>query len=152
MSFARSLAESLCMHLGVRRVSAAAFAVGSCFLACPVLADDTFSIAGTYVQNAACKGDGSDPAAKLVRITETDVHSSFGVCTFVKKEHQGNTLAAQMSCNGPGGNILLGDVRFTVRDDKNIDFVDQDNTYTSVLYKCPRADAARQAPVATSTR
>ena len=72
----------------------------------PALAQDGVSITGTYVQNAACKGDGSDPAAKLVRITETDVHSSFGICTFVKKEHDGHTVAAQMSCNGPGGNIL----------------------------------------------
>src|ERR1700716_2725448 len=117
----------------------------------PALAQDGVSITGTYVQNAACKGDGSDPAAKLVRITETDVHSSFGVCTFVKKEHDGHTLAAQMSCHGPGGTILLGDVRFTVRADKNIDFVDQDNTYKSVLYKCPQTNAARQAPVTTSS-
>jgi hypothetical protein len=111
----------------------------------PAQAIDDFSIAGTYVQNATCKGDGSDPAAKLVRITDTDVHSSFGICKFVKKEHDGNTLAAQMSCDGPGGNVLLGDVRFTVRDDKNIDFVDQDNTYRSVLYRCPQTDAARQS-------
>ena len=109
----------------------------------PAGAEDTFSIAGTYVQNAACKGDGSDPAEKLVRITDTDVHSSFGVCKFVRKEHDGDTLAAQMSCDGPGGNILLGDVRFTLRRDNNIDFVDQDNTYRSVLYKCPQADAQR---------
>ena len=110
----------------------------------PAVAEEAFSIAGTYVQNATCKGDGTDPTAKLVHITETDVHSSFGVCRFVKKEHDGNTLAAQMSCDGPGGNILLGDVRFTVRGDKNIDFVDQDNTYRSVLYKCPRSDLQRE--------
>jgi hypothetical protein len=51
-----------------------------------------------------------------------------------------------MSCDGPGGNILLGDVRFTVRPDRNIDFVDQDNTYRSVLYRCPQANAASQTP------
>src|SRR5882724_9325109 len=126
------------------RVAATA-AIIAAVLCGPAVAAEDLSIVGTYVQNAACKGDGSDPAAKLVRITETDVHSSFGVCTFVKKEHDGHTLAAQMSCNGPGGNILLGDVRFTVRADKNIDFVDQDNTYKSVLYKCPQTNAARQA-------
>jgi hypothetical protein len=122
------------MRLGMRGVAAAA--VAAAFMSGPVLADD-FSIAGIYVQNAACKGDGSDPAGKVVRITDTDVRSSFGTCKFVKKEHDGNTLAAQMSCDGPGGNILLGDVRFTVRSDRNIDFVDQDNTYKSVLYRCP---------------
>jgi hypothetical protein len=122
------------MRLGMRGVAAAA--VAAAFMSGPILADD-FSIAGIYVQNAACKGDGSDPAGKVVRITDTDVRSSFGTCKFVKKEHDGNTLAAQMSCDGPGGNILLGDVRFTVRSDRNIDFVDQDNTYKSVLYRCP---------------
>jgi hypothetical protein len=122
------------MRLGMRGVAVAA--VAAAFMSGPILADD-FSIAGIYVQNAACKGDGSDPAGKVVRITDTDVRSSFGTCKFVKKEHDGNTLAAQMSCDGPGGNILLGDVRFTVRSDRNIDFVDQDNTYKSVLYRCP---------------
>jgi hypothetical protein len=137
------------MSFGVRDVVAAAIVASCAFL--PALAEDDFSIVGTYVQNAACKGDGTDPAAKVVRITETDVQSNFGVCTFLKKEHDGKTLAAQMSCNGPGGNILLGDVRFTVRDEKTVDFVDQDNTYKSVLYKCPHTDTARQIPAATST-
>src|SRR3981189_1544326 len=97
-----------------------------------------------------CKGDGTDPAAKLVRITETDVYSNFGVCTFLKQERDGKTLSAQMSCNGPGGNMLLGDVRFTVRDEKTVEFIDQDNTYHSVLYRCPQTDSARQTPATTS--
>jgi len=129
------------MTSGVRGIVAAAMAAS--VMSSPALAEDAFSIAGTYVQNAACKGDGTDPAGKLVRITDSDVHSSFGICKFVKKEQDGHTLAAQMSCDGPGGNVLLGDVRFTVRDDKNIDFVDQDNTYRSVLYKCPQAGVAQ---------
>jgi len=131
------------MSYGMQGVAAAA--VIAAFASGAVLAADDFSIAGVYVQNMACKGDGTDPAAKVVRITETDVHSSFGTCKFVKKEHDGNTLAAQMSCDGPGGNVLLGDVRFTVRDDKNVDFVDQDNTYKSVLYKCPQTGASQPA-------
>ena len=138
------------MTSGVRGIVAAAMAAS--VMSNPVLAQDAFSIAGTYVQNAACKGDGTDPAAKVVRITDTDVHSSFGICKFVKKEQDGHTLAAQMSCDGPGGNILLGDVRFTVRDDKNIDFVDQDNTYRSVLYRCPQTNAQQTPPAAPSTR
>ncbi len=130
------------MHGVAVAAIAAAFVCGS------AVAADDFSIVGVYVQNVACKGDGTDPAAKVVRITETDVLSSFGVCKFVKKQHEGNTLAAQMACDGPGGNILLGDVRFTVREDKNIDFVDQDNTYKSVLYRCPQTGTAQAAPVA----
>jgi hypothetical protein len=122
------------------------------FASGPALAGDEFSIAGTYVQNAACKGDGSDPAKMLVRISESDVHSSFGVCTFVRKEYEGNLLKAQMSCNGPAGNMLLGDVHFTLRADKNIDFVDQDHTYNVVLHRCPQTSAAQQQPSATSAR
>jgi hypothetical protein len=133
----------LAMGYGMKGAAAIAI-IGALSLSGPVLAADALSIVGVYVQNMACKGDGSDPAAKVVSITETDVHSSFGTCKFVKKEHDGNTLAAQMSCDGPGGNILLGDVRFTVRDDKNLDFVDQDNTYKSVLYKCPQTGAAQR--------
>jgi hypothetical protein len=134
----------LAMSFRVRSLVAAAMlaAIAPSLL----LAEDGVSINGTYVQNTACKGDGSDPAGKLVKIGDTEIHSSFGVCTFLKKERDGKTVAAQMSCNGPGGNILLGDVRFTVRDDnKTIDFIDQDNTYRAVLYRCPQGDAARQS-------
>jgi len=139
------------MGYGVHGVVAAALA--GAFVCSPTRAADDFSIVGVYVQNMACKGDGTDPAAKIVRITETDIHSSFGVCKFVKKEHRGNTLAAQMSCEGgAGGTVLLGDVRFTVRDDKNIDFVDQDNTYRSVLYRCPQGPIPHPAPTAASSR
>src|SRR6185503_18361778 len=110
--------------MGIDIRCAAALATTMAFAAGPALAGDEFSIAGTYVQNAACKDDGSDPAKMVVRITDNDVHSSFGLCTFVRKEFEGNALKAQMSCNGPAGNMLLGDVRFTLRADKNIDFVD----------------------------
>ncbi len=139
------------MGYGMHGIVAAAIA--AIFICGAALAADDVSIVGLYVQNMACKGDGSDPAAKMVRITETDIHSSFGVCKFVKKEHEGNTLAAQMSCEGgAGGNVLLGDVRFTVRDDKNIDVVDQDNTYRSVLYRCPQGPGQHPSPTAASSR
>ncbi len=137
--------------MGFDMRSVAALATIVTLASCPALAGDEFSIAGTYVQNSACKGDGSDPAKMLVRISDNDVHSSFGVCTFVRKEYEGNLLKAQMSCNGPGGNMLLGDVRFTVRADKNIDFVDQDHTYNVVLYKCPQTSAAQQPPVTAAS-
>jgi len=138
--------------MGIDMRSAAALATIMVLSACPAVAGDEFSIAGTYVQNAACKGDGSDPAKMLVRISDNDVHSSFGLCTFVRKEYEGSVLKAQMSCNGPGGNMLLGDVRFTLRADKNIDFVDQDHTYNVVLHRCPQTSAAQQQSSATSAR
>jgi hypothetical protein len=48
--------------------------------------------------------------------------------------------------------MLLGDVRFSLRADKNIDFVDQDHTYTVVLHRCPQTSAAQQQPTAASAR
>jgi hypothetical protein len=39
-----------------------------------------------------------------------------------------------------------------VRDDKNIDVVDQDNTYRSVLYRCPQAAIPHPSPTAASSR
>jgi hypothetical protein len=138
------------MRFDLRGIGAIAIVVAAA--ACPALAGEEFSIAGTYVQNTSCKGDGSDPKKMVVRITEADVHSSFGVCTFVRKEFDGNALKAQMSCEGPAGNMLLGDVRFTLRADKNIDFVDQDHTYNVVLHRCPQSSAAQQQPASTSAR
>ena len=138
------------MRFDLRGIAATTIVLAAA--SCPALAGEEFSIAGTYVQNAACKGDGSDPAKMVVRITDANVHSNFGVCTFVRKEFDGQALKAQMSCEGPAGNMLLGDVRFTLRADKNIDFVDQDHTYNVVLHRCPQANAAQQQPTATSPR
>jgi hypothetical protein len=33
---------------------------------------------------------------------------------------------------------MLGDVNFTIKDEKTLDFADQDQTYKAVLHKCPR--------------
>jgi hypothetical protein len=138
--------------MGYGRHGIAMAVIAAAFVGGPALAADEFSIVGVYMQNMACKGDGTDPVAKMVRITKTDIHSSFGICRFVKKEHEGNTLAAQMACEGgPGGNVLLGDVRFTVREDKNIEVVDQDNTYRSVLYRCPQGVMPHPSPAAATT-
>jgi len=32
---------------------------------------------------------------------------------------------------------MMGDINFTPRDEKIIDFSDQDQTYTGTLYRCP---------------
>jgi hypothetical protein len=37
----------------------------------------------------------------------------------------------------PGGSQMLSDVNLTPREDKTIDFSDQDQTYKAVLYRCP---------------
>lgn len=106
-------------------------------LATPVLGEDDFPIAGTYTENQPCKGDASDANASRVKITARDIDSVFGLCTIVKKSRDGNTFAVHVECKGPGGSQMLGDISFTLREDKTIDFSDQDKTYKAVLHRCP---------------
>src|SRR5262249_38419570 len=92
----------------------------------------------------ACKPDGSDPGVSRVKITRGDIDSVFGLCTILSKKREGPTFVVHVECKGPGGSQMLGDVNFTPREDKTIDFSDQDQTYKAVLYTCP--DCAAGAP------
>ncbi len=106
-------------------------------LATPVRAEDDFPIVGTYTENQACKPDGSDPGVSRVKITSRDIDSVFGLCTILSKKREGTTYMVHVECKGPGGSQMLGDVNFTPREDKTIDFSDQDQTYKAILYRCP---------------
>jgi hypothetical protein len=99
--------------------------------------EEDFPIVGTYTENQVCKGDGSDSGVSRVKITAEDIDSVFGLCTILNKKRDGATFAVHVECKGPGGSQMVGDVNFTLRDDKTIDFSDQDQTYKAVLYKCP---------------
>jgi hypothetical protein len=101
------------------------------------LGEDDFPLVGTYTENQACKGDASDASASKVKITPRDIDSVFGLCTILERKRDGNTYAVHVECKGPGGNQMIGDVNFTLREDKTIAFSDQDQTYKAVLYKCP---------------
>jgi hypothetical protein len=106
-------------------------------LATPVLGEDDFPLVGTYTENQVCKGDGSDSGVSRVKITGRDIDSVFGLCTILSRKREGATFAVHVECKGPGGSQMLGDVNFTPRDDKIVDFSDQDQTYKATLYKCP---------------
>jgi hypothetical protein len=106
-------------------------------LATPVHAEDDFPIVGTYTENQACKVDGADPGVSSVKITSRDIDSVFGLCTILSKKREGATYMVHVECKGPGGSQMLGDVNFTPREDKTIDFSDQDQTYKAILYRCP---------------
>jgi hypothetical protein len=101
------------------------------------LSEDEFPLVGTYTENQPCKADSSDPNVSRVKITPSEIDSVFGLCTILESKREGNTFAVHVDCKGPGGSQMLGDVNFTVREDKTIDFSDQDQTYKAVLYKCP---------------
>ena len=101
----------------------------------PVLSQDDFPIVGSYTENIACAG--ADASVPRVKITPSEIHSSvFGVCTIMKKARAGDKVSVHVECKGPGGTAMLGDVIFTIKADKTLDFTDQDNTYKAVLYKC----------------
>jgi hypothetical protein len=121
------------MKLAGRALSIVALAV----LASPVQAEDDFPIVGTYTENQACKPDGSDPGVSRVKITPRDIDSVFGLCIILSRKREGATYIVHVECKTPSGSQMLGDVNFTPREDKAIDFSDQDQTYKAVLYKCP---------------
>jgi hypothetical protein len=121
------------MKLAGRLLSIVVLAV----LASQVQAEDDFPIVGTYTENQVCKPDGSDPGVSRVKITRRDIDSVFGLCTILSRKRQGATYVVHVECKSPSGSQMLGDVNFTPREDKAVDFSDQDQTYKAVLYKCP---------------
>jgi hypothetical protein len=114
-------------------VSIVALAMLTTSFAC--LGEDEFPLVGTYTENEPCTG--SDASAPRVKITAKEIDSALGLCTILQNKREGNTFAIHVECKGPGGSQMLGDVTFTLRDDKTVDFSDQDQTYKAVLHKCP---------------
>jgi hypothetical protein len=103
----------------------------------PVLAEEDFPITGTYTENQACKGDGSDPGVSRVKIGPKEIESSvFGICSIRNRKRDGNKFLVSVECKGPGGAVMVGEVTFAIRDASTLDFADQDNTYKAVLHKC----------------
>ncbi|MDQ2080608.1 hypothetical protein RA307_10480 [Xanthobacteraceae bacterium Astr-EGSB] len=98
---------------------------------------NSLTISGTYLENQVCKGDGSDPADKRIKITETEIDSSFGLCTLNDPRRDGNKITYQVVCKDPAGGALSSDVTFTVVDPNTLDFSDQYETYRAKLHKCP---------------
>ena len=107
--------------------------VALAMFATQVLGEDAFPIVGTYTENTPCAG-GSD--VSRVRITSHDIDSVFGLCTILSRKREGAAFAVHVECKGPNGNQMLGDVNFTPRDDKTVDFSDLTQTYKATLYKC----------------
>jgi len=100
-------------------------------------AEELFPIVGTYVEDHVCKGDGTDPADKRIKITANAIDSSFGLCTLQDKRRSGNKITVQITCKDPQGGALTSDISFTIRDAKTLDFADQFETYKTTLHKCP---------------
>jgi hypothetical protein len=99
--------------------------------------EDEFPLVGTYTENQPCKANGSDASAARVKITPSEIDSALGLCTILQNKREGNTFAIHVDCKGPGGSQMLAHVKFTLREDKTVDFSDQDQSYKAVLHKCP---------------
>jgi hypothetical protein len=100
------------------------------------MADDDFPLTGSYTQNVACKGDGTDADTAKVKISPQEIVSNIGVCTILDAKRNGDSVFAHVECKFPSG-PLMGDITFTPRPDHTIEFVDRDSTYKAVLYRCP---------------
>ena len=98
---------------------------------------DDFPLTGNYTQNVPCKGDGSDPVELKVRISAQEIDSKVGVCTFLDTQRNGKSINAHVECRFPAG-PLMGDVTFMIQPDNTIKFLDRDQNYRSVLYRCPQ--------------
>jgi hypothetical protein len=127
--------ENVMKHTGLHITAIAALALGSISGG----QAEEFPVVGTFTQKVACKGDGSDPKSALVKITAEQIESSFGICTIIDKQRDGNKIRVQTSCKSTKGYVVDGDVILTLRSDNKIDIEDQDNNYKNVLSPCPAA-------------
>jgi hypothetical protein len=102
----------------------------------PILAEDDFPIVGTYMRDIACTGNGSHRPDLLVKITQKQIESPMGVCSILSRKRVGKAISAHVECKVPGDQLILGDVTFTLRDEKTLDFEDQDHTSDATLHRC----------------
>jgi hypothetical protein len=102
----------------------------------PVVGEDDLPIIGTYAKDQVCRGDGSDPADLLVKITGKTIESNLGSCAILHRKRNGKSFSLQVECRMPGNLVLVSDVTFTQRGDNSLDFVDEYNTSPAVLHKC----------------
>jgi hypothetical protein len=87
----------------------------------PAAAQDDAALVGTYTQNHACKGDGSDTPKDLVKITDKTADSNFGPCAFDSdKAWSGKTLKATSTCKNKTGAEYDVKLSFTIKDDKTV--------------------------------
>lgn len=116
-------------------VACMSFAAASAAAAAPPAQED-FPLAGTYMQNVPCKGDGTDQPALKVTISAEQIVSNLGVCTILENKYEGGSYKLHVECKFPAG-PLVGDLTFTPLPDKTVKFVDRDKTYNSILHRCP---------------
>jgi hypothetical protein len=122
--------------LVIRKARSASALVALLLVSQPVFGEDDFPIAGTYMRDIACTGNGSHRPDLLVTITHKRIESPMGSCNILSRKRVGPAISAHVECKVPGDQLILGDVTFTIRDDKTLDFEDQDHTSDATLHRC----------------
>lgn len=102
----------------------------------PALGEEDFPITGTYMRDMVCTGNGSHRPDLLVTITHQRIESPMGSCNILSRKRVGKAISAHVECKIPGDQLILGDVTFTIRDAKTLDFEDQDHTSDATLHRC----------------
>ena len=101
------------------------------------LGQSDFPLAGTFTRDIVCRGDGNDPAVNIVKITQEEIVSSFGVCAISDVKRTGNKISVHTSCTLQSGVLVTGDVVFTLVDDKTINIDDLDRNYHTQAQPLP---------------
>jgi hypothetical protein len=101
-----------------------------------VVGEEDFPIVGTYMRDIVCAGNGSHRPDLLVTITPKRIESPMGSCNILSRKRVGQAISAHVECKVPGDQLILGDVTFTIRDEKTLDFEDQDHTSDATLHRC----------------
>ena len=119
-----------------RRIRGAALLIALSATSLAAQGDAEFPIAGTYLRDMVCKGDGSQRPDLVVVITPQRVVSPMGDCRILSHKKSGPAIQAHVECRLPGDQLILGDVTFTIRDARTIQFEDQDHTSDATLHRC----------------
>jgi hypothetical protein len=102
----------------------------------PAVGEEEFPIAGTYLRDMVCNGSGAERPDLLVTITTQRIESPMGVCQILSRKRAGPAISAHVECRISGDQSILGDVTFTIRDDRTLLFEDQDHTSDATLHRC----------------
>jgi hypothetical protein len=124
--------------LVIRMVRPALALVAALLVSEPAFAEDDFPIVGTYMRDMVCTGNGSHRPDLLVTITQKRIESPMGTCNILSRKRVGQAISAHVECKVSGDQFILGDVTFTIRDDKTLDFEDQDHTSDATLHRCAK--------------
>jgi hypothetical protein len=124
------------VELPVIRIAGGALLLVALSASPPAHSADEFPIAGTYMRDIACTGNGANRPDLLVKITRGRIESQMGICSILSHKRNGQAISAHVECKIPGDQLVLGDVTFTIRDEKTLDFEDQDHTSDATLHRC----------------